>query len=131
MLIPNNLQFAPKLAGSLAILFLLTNCQPQETQEAPPEWQPQPVSITTQWTEDVSPKNAHQEYPRPQMVREQWLNLNGLWEYAITDKDGGMPNEYQGEILVPFPIESALSGVKKMVQPDQKLWYRKTFTVPE
>ncbi len=131
MLIPNNLKSASKLAGSLALVFLLINCQRQEAEEAPPEWQPQPVSITTQWAEDVSPKNAHQEYPRPQMVREQWLNLNGLWEYAVTDKDVGMPTEYQGDILVPFPIESALSGVKKMVQPNQKLWYRKTFTVPE
>ncbi|MEM6843142.1 MAG: sugar-binding domain-containing protein [Bacteroidota bacterium] len=115
----------------LALLFILTNCQRPAEQEAPPEWQPQAVSITTQWSEDVSPNSVYQEYPRPQMVREQWLNLNGLWEYAITDKDGGMPTEYQGSILVPFPIESALSGVQKMVQPNQKLWYRRTFTVPE
>ncbi|WKN42557.1 glycoside hydrolase family 2 protein [Tunicatimonas pelagia] len=113
-----------------AFLFLFA-CQPPAEQEAPPEWQPQSAPIMTRWAADVSPNTAYQEYPRPQMVREQWLNLNGLWEYAITDKDGGMPNEYQGNILVPFPIESALSGVKQMVQPHQKLWYRTTFTIPE
>ena len=120
-----------KIIYPLTLLLIFANCQRPVEEEAPPAWQPQPISIMTQWSEDVSPTNAHQEYPRPQMVREQWLNLNGLWEYAITDKDGGMPNEYQGNILVPYPIESALSGVQQMVQPNQKLWYRRTFTVPE
>jgi beta-galactosidase/beta-glucuronidase len=114
----------------LLLTFFLVHCQPQAEQEAPPEWKPQPASIMTRWAEDVAPNNAYPEYPRPQMVREQWMNLNGLWEYAITDKEGSMPVEYEGSILVPFPIESSLSGVKKMVQPNQKLWYRRTFQVP-
>jgi beta-galactosidase/beta-glucuronidase len=71
------------------------------------------------------------------MVRDRWENLNGLWRYAITplvrtgDAAAGAPASWQGNILVPFPVESDLSGVKKAVQPDQQLWYRRTFSVPE
>ena len=69
--------------------------------------------------------------PRPQMVRPEWNNLNGLWQYAIQDKDAARPDNWDGEILVPFPVESALSGVMKPVQPNQKVWYCRTFEVPE
>jgi len=84
----------------------------------------------TRWAKDVSPKNAHPEYPRPQMVRKDWQNLNGLWSYAVTDKDAAQPVKWDGEILVPFPIESALSGVMKRVYETNRLWYRRTFTIP-
>nr|WKN34334.1 glycoside hydrolase family 2 TIM barrel-domain containing protein [Tunicatimonas sp. TK19036] len=114
----------------LPLLFFL-GCQQPPDQENPPEWQPQAVSLMTRWAEDLAPATAHQEYPRPQLVREQWLNLNGLWDYAITDQESGMPMQYSGKILVPFPVESALSGVKEMVQPNQKLWYHRTFQLPE
>lgn len=63
------------------------------------------------------------------MVRRRWLNLNGLWQYGVTPRDDTAPR-FQGDILVPFPIESALSGVKRPLLPDQKLWYRRTFAVP-
>src|ERR1019366_5690501 len=76
----------------------------------------------------VSPDNALKEYPRPQMVRSNWTNLNGLWDYAITEKDPKTPATYAGHILVPFPIESALSGVKKALLPTENLWYRRVFT---
>lgn len=94
-------------------------------------YQIQPVSIYTRWAKEVSPTNALKEYPRPQMVRDQWQNLNGLWDYAITPRNAGAPVNWEGKILVPYPIESALSGVKKSLQPDQLLWYRKTIAKPK
>ncbi len=94
------------------------------------KYQPAQGQLMTDFAKDVSVKNAHPEYPRPQMVREDWRNLNGLWEYAITAKDASRPAEYEGKILVPFPIESALSGVMKRVDENQRLWYRRTFEMP-
>jgi hypothetical protein len=73
----------------------------------------------TRWAADVQPDQALPDYPRPQMVRENWLNLNGLWAYAIVPKDAPQPTAWDGEILVPFAVESALSGVLKPV--DEKL----------
>ena len=67
------------------------------------------------------------EYPRPQMTREQWLNLNGLWEYAVLPKNASSPQQFDGNILVPYALESVLSGVHRPLLPDQKLWYRRTF----
>jgi hypothetical protein len=95
------------------------------------EWEPKKAPLMTRWAKDVSPEKVHPEYPRPQMVREDWQNLNGLWEYAITAKDAGKPSGFEGEILVPFPIESALSGVMKRVAPDQRLWYRRSIELSE
>ena len=85
----------------------------------------------TRWAAAVSAENALSEYPRPQLVRKEWLNLNGLWDYAITPRsDERPPGVFEGKILVPYPIESALSGVMKALQPEQKLWYRRAFDVP-
>jgi beta-galactosidase/beta-glucuronidase len=70
------------------------------------------------------------EYPRPQLTRPNWANLNGLWDYAIFPKGGAAPRKYQGRILVPYAFESLLSGVQKPLLPDQKLWYRRTFSDP-
>ncbi|MEQ8676655.1 MAG: glycoside hydrolase family 2 TIM barrel-domain containing protein [Aggregatilineales bacterium] len=82
--------------------------------------------LMTQWGETVNADNVHPEYPRPQMVRDTWKNLNGLWEYAITDREQVTPPEsYEGNILVPFPIESALSGVTRRVSASEMLWYRR------
>lgn len=94
------------------------------------KWQPAKGLLITQWAKEVSPDNVHPEYPRPQMVREDWLNLNGLWEYAIRPKDELQPKNFDGEILVPFPVESALSGVMKPVGENNRLWYRRTFEIP-
>jgi len=94
------------------------------------EWQMAKGPLVTQWARDVSPANAHPEYPRPQMVRKDWLNLNGLWDYAIRPKEEGKPAEWDGQILVPFPVESQLSGVMRRVEPNQRLWYRRTFETP-
>ncbi|SHN45743.1 glycoside hydrolase family 2 protein [Chitinophaga sp. CF418] len=94
-------------------------------------WQMQPVNIQTRWAKEVNPKNVLPAYPRPQMVRNEWQNLNGLWQYAITSKDAARPAQFEGQILVPFPLESALSGVKKALQPTQRLWYKRSITKPD
>ncbi|MBN1845265.1 MAG: hypothetical protein JW810_06245 [Sedimentisphaerales bacterium] len=94
------------------------------------QWQPVEGKIMTRWARDVSPQKVWPEYPRPMMVRGQWQNLNGLWDYAICPRDQDRPGQFDGQILVPFAVESALSGVQKTVGPDQRLWYRRTFTVP-
>ena len=86
--------------------------------------------LMTRWAKEVGADNVHTEYPRPQMVRKSWLNLNGLWEYAIVGKDELKPANFDGQILVPFPVESALSGVGKAVGEKRHLWYRRTFEVP-
>jgi len=95
-------------------------------------WKPAAGPLMTRWAKDVSPEKVHPEYPRPQMVREKWTNLNGLWDYAIRPAvESKRPEKYDGAILVPFPIESALSGVMKRVGPGEKLWYRCTFPAQE
>jgi len=93
-------------------------------------WQPVPGHIMTRWAKDVSPGKVLAEYPRPQMVREQWQNLNGLWDYAITKVDATKTEKFDGQILVPFPIESALSGVKKQFSRNERLWYHRSFAAP-
>lgn len=94
-------------------------------------WQPAGDKIKTVWAEKVDPDNPWPEYPRPQMVRPEWLNLNGQWDYAIVPKGGAIPSTYDGKILVPFAVESSLSGVQKKVGPEQELWYRRVFTLPK
>ena len=79
------------------------------------QWAPAGDRIKTKWAEEVSPTNAHPEYPRPQMVRSEWQSLNGLWDYAITPKSEPKPAKFDGKILVPFAVESSLSGVGKRV----------------
>lgn len=87
-------------------------------------------SMQTKWTDKVSPQNVWDVYPRPQMKRDHWQNLNGSWQYAILPVSKSQPDNYQGKILVPFAVESELSGVKKLVGEDNNLWYRTQFTVP-
>ncbi len=94
-------------------------------------WKPAPDTLLTRWATDVSPDQPWPEYPRPQLVREEWQNLNGLWDYAIRPKGARSPGKFDGRILVPYAIESALSGVKKTVGPENRLWYRREFSVPE
>ncbi len=90
---------------------------------------PNPATLRTSWTPDQPIPLP--EYPRPQMVRPDWLNLNGRWEYAITASQQEAPAIFDGQILVPYPVESWLSGVQKPLQPDQTLWYRRNFSIPE
>lgn len=85
--------------------------------------------ILTKWASDVDPLKPWMQYPRPDMARKLWINLNGLWEYAITPKDT-KPEKWNGSILVPYPVESAISGVKKRVSDNENLWYKRNFIVP-
>ena len=94
------------------------------------EWKIAGDKIKTSWAETLDPQNVLPEYPRPQLERGEWLNLNGLWSYAITALADAKPSNFEGEILVPFAIESALSGVQKTLKPTDILWYERTFTVP-
>src|SRR3954451_11983420 len=93
------------------------------------DWQPAKGPLLTEWAKDVRPDRVHPEYPRPQLVRKDWLNLNGLWQLGFARPGeapplGRAPSE---QVLVPFPVESALSGVMKHAD---RLWYRRTFEVP-
>ena len=93
-------------------------------------WAPVGDRIMTQWGENLDPSEVLPEYPRPQMVRGEWMNLNGLWEYAITPAEVE-PDKMDGNILVPFAVESALSGVGRAVGENEALWYEREFIVPE
>lgn len=93
-------------------------------------WQPVGNKIKTKWAEQIDPTNPLPEYPRPQMKRDQWLNLNGLWDYTCLDRGSNVPTEFDGKILVPYPIESSISGVQKRVGEQKELWYHRTFTIP-
>ncbi len=93
-------------------------------------WQPADGSMLTVWGAQVTPDTAWREYPRPMIQRKEWTNLNGLWDYAVTPMTRtGHPDKWDGQILVPFAIESALSGVKKSLTPDDALWYRRTLEI--
>jgi hypothetical protein len=95
------------------------------------DWKPAPSPLMTKWGKAVTPENAWKDYPRPQLVRKDWLNLNGLWDYAIVPQRSGQPEAWDGKILVPFCPESALSGVGKEVGGKNAIWYRRSFTLPE
>jgi len=103
-------------------------------QESPaPAQQPDSVytgAIMTRWGKAVTPDNAWRSYPRPQLERAKWQNLNGQWDYAITKAAAPMPERMDGKILVPFAVESRLSGVARKVLPEDRIWYRRSFTVP-
>lgn len=91
------------------------------------KYEPIKDRILSEWAEKITPENVWQEYPRPQMVRGQWQNLNGLWDYAITLNRIPEPEKWEKDILVPFAIESPLSGVGKRINSDEVIWYRRWF----
>ncbi|MDP4282319.1 MAG: glycoside hydrolase family 2 TIM barrel-domain containing protein [Bacteroidota bacterium] len=93
-------------------------------------WTPAGDRIKTEWTAQVNPANPLPEYPRPMLIRDQWMNLNGLWDYSILPKGCMLPDRYDGKILVPYPVESSLSGVQKTVGEENELWYSRSFTLP-
>jgi beta-galactosidase/beta-glucuronidase len=93
------------------------------------QWKLLTDKITTPWADKVNPNAPLPEYPRPQMVRGNWQNLNGVWNYAIIPKEQREPTTWQGKILVPFAVESAISGVGKTVGKDSALWYKNTIAL--
>ena len=109
---------------------LLVSCSSKEKESS---WAVAGDKILTAWADEVDPSDVWNEYPRPQLYRPghmNWMSLNGLWKYAVKDKLSSCPSEFDGEILVPFAIESALSGVGKRLTPEDALWYETSFNVP-
>ena len=116
---------------SAMFLLILSLLALMQAAQAPPPPTPLPATrLQTRWAADVTPDRVWPEYPRPQLERKQWTNLSGTWDYAITVSDAEPPSSFTGRILVPFPIESQLSGAGVWVAPQQRLWYRRTFTAP-
>ncbi|MDQ2584110.1 AbfB domain-containing protein [Saccharothrix yanglingensis] len=117
------------LSGLTGLLVLSTLVPAVPAAASAAVWQPKPAPLTTPWTGQVSPTNALPEYPRPQLVRTDWLNLNGVWEFAgAPDLDTPPIGRTLPEgVLVPYPIESALSGIKRH---EDHMYYRRTFTSP-
>lgn len=112
----------------LLLCFVFVSCY---TSLRAQQWAVVPGKIKTPWADSVNPAAPHPEYPRPQMVRGRWMNLNGLWNYSILPRSGeAIPQNFQGRILVPFAVESALSGVGKTVGKDSVLWYERSFSMP-
>lgn len=106
---------------------LMTGCVFAD--QAPPT-EPYKTALITRWGEEVTADNAWREYPRPQMERKNWLNLNGLWDYTITDnQQTDAPETVDGQILVPYALESRLSGVQRLLQPEEALWYKRSVSL--
>ncbi len=121
-----------RLAAGI-LVGIATLCGPVTAQNAAPATAPGASYVgpmITKWGKAVTPENAWRSYPRPQLARPEWLNLNGSWDYAITKAAATRPSKMDGKILVPFAVESKLSGVARKVLPNERLWYRRSFTVP-
>lgn len=93
------------------------------------QWNPVGDRLLTRWGKALNPDRVWPEYPRPIMEREVWKNLNGLWEYAVVPQGSAEPSAYEGKILVPFALESSLSGVGRALQPEEELWYKRDFRI--
>jgi beta-galactosidase/beta-glucuronidase len=96
----------------------------------PSAWKIVEGKIVTPWAAQVNAASPLPEYPRPQLTRDSWINLNGLWDFAIRPKQENKPSAFDGKILVPFAVESALSGAGKTVGQENQLWYKRTVAIP-
>ena len=113
------------MKSKLVVFILLT-----ATLSLSAQWKPAGDRLKTRWASQIDVNNVLPEYPRPIMERSQWQNLNGLWNYAILPVGKQNPTSFDGKILVPFAIESSLSGVQKRLGSENELWYQREFTVP-
>jgi beta-galactosidase/beta-glucuronidase len=121
-----------RLSLAFALLVMAAApCDARPQDASPPGDRIYTSDLMTRWGRTVTPDNAWRSYPRPQMKRERWHNLNGEWEYAIRPKAEPRPARMDGKILVPFAVESKLSGVARKVGPDDRIWYRRSFSVPD
>ncbi|WP_211194983.1 LamG-like jellyroll fold domain-containing protein [Halorhabdus amylolytica] len=102
---------------------------PETASDRATEFEPQTPRLKTPWSDDIDPTNPHPEYPRPQLTRERWRSLNGVWGFRAAEEGERPPvgEKLDESVLVPFPIESPLSGVGRS---EPHMWYRRTFTVP-
>lgn len=126
-----NLFICRKFIGLLKISLFLPGFLLISSFHTSEGWEPKKEKLMTTWGERIDPTNVFPEYPRPILEREEWLNLNGLWDYAILPAGSEVPQNFTGKILVPFPVESALSGVKEKVGESNELWYHRNFSIPD
>lgn len=110
----------------VALLLLAVSCSGDKEIS----WKIADNPLITEWALQVDPLKPWNVYPRPDMRRKEWMNLNGLWDYAIAPVNSVTPEAWDGRILVPYPVESALSGVKRSLSQDELIWYRREFTIP-
>ena len=129
---------ASALAMALLIVFIVLYCikgeeksKDEEEEEKWDDWKPAGNRIKTKWGINLDYKKVWQEYPRPQLQREDWINLNGPWKYAIRDANDIINDEFDGHILVPFPLESSLSGVMKNLSATEVIYYERAIRIPE
>ncbi|WP_443045103.1 AbfB domain-containing protein [Streptomyces sp. Go40/10] len=113
---------------ALAVTTLLAAGAPPSRAAA--SWTPVAAPMSTPWTDRVPVDHPLPEYPRPQLTRPDWASLNGIWDFAVTSRDAAQPAVFDARIRVPFVPESALSGVQRQITANDRLWYRRTFTVP-
>ena len=113
------------ITSVLLLLVLSVSC----TRKNEINWKLAENPILTKWAPDVDPLKPWLQYPRPDMIRNAWISFNGLWNYAVTPM-GTKPEKWDGSILVPYPVESAISGVKRRVSENENLWYKRSFKIP-
>lgn len=120
------MQMRKLFVASAALALLVISCAVDQSGS----WKIADNPLITEWSMQIDPSKPWNTYPRPGMARREWLNMNGLWDYSITPVQTEPPLVWEGKILVPYPVESALSGVKRSVSHQQMIWYRTTVKVP-